>query len=411
MHTLLIPVGSLGDVHPFIGLGTVLKKRGHKVTVITNGYFRAVVERAGLGFIELGTAEEFHAVADNPDLWDPNRSFFVIAKQTKLALRPMYEVIKKHFIPGETVVAAGSLALSARIAEEKLKIPTAMIHLQPGIFRSVYDPPVFPTMSIPRWFPPFAVKAMYGLVDFMVDRVMAGEVNGFRRELGLKPVRGIFGDWWNSPRLTVGMFPDWFYTPQKDWPTSIKLTGFPLYDGDGVEVSAPGLKEFLDAGPAPVVFTAGSAMKMSGDFFKESVEACRILKCRGVLISRFDDQIPSNLPEGVRHFSYLPFSRIFPHAATVVHHGGIGTTAQALAAGVPQLVMPFTHDQPDNAARIECLGVGLSLASKKYHAEKVASILKILAEDQSFKKNARILAWKIDKSSGLEKTCDLIEAL
>lgn len=411
MRILLVPIGSAGDVHPFVGIGTVLKKRGHKITVVTNGNFRAVVEKAGLEFVEFGTAAEFHGLAGNPDLWRPRRSFFVLARLMKLSLRPLYQLIERLYVSGETVMAASSLALAARIAEEKLSIPTAMVHLQPGIFRSVYDPPAFPTMSIPRWFHPVAVKAMYRLADLVVDGVLAGAINTFRVELGLQPVRGILGAWWNSPRLTLGLFPDWFYTPQKDWAPSIRLTGFPLFDGDGLEAEAPGLNEFLSVGPPPVVFTAGSAMKIAGRFFHESVEACRILKCRGVLITKYPDQIPPQLPKDTRHFFYLPFSRVFPFASTIVHHGGIGTTAQALAAGVPQLVMPYTHDQPDNAARVERLGAGIAIRARKYNAKSAVNALRRLMEEPTFKSRALALAAGIDRTAGLEKTCDLIETL
>ena len=118
--------------------------------------------------------------------------------------------------------------------------------------------------------------------------------------------------------------------------------------------------------------TPGSAMRHAQEFFAESVAACQRLGRRGLLLTRFAEQVPTDLPETIRHLEYVPFSRVLPRAAALVHHGGIGTTAQALAAGIPQLVMPLAHDQPDNAARLERLGVGRTIAPRRYRAARAA---------------------------------------
>ena len=411
MKALLIPVGSAGDVHPFLGIGTRLKKRGHEVTVITNEVFGPLARRTGLDFIPLGSAAEFNELAKNPDLWDPRRAFFLIAKQVTQSLRPMYDTIKKNFVPGKTIVAAGSLALASRIAEEKLNVPTATIHLQPAVLRSYTDPPKLPSMSIPKWFPPFLVKMVYGLADQVVDRAMGQGVNKFRAELDLPPVKGIMDKWWSSPHLTIGLFPEWYAPSVKNFLPSLHLTDFQLFDGDGVENTDPDVEEFFKAGPPPVIFTAGSAMKVAHSFFEEAVRVSRRLNRRGALIARFAEQIPKNLPDGVRHFSYAPFSRIFPQAAVVVQAGGIGTTAQCLRAGVPQLVTPFSHDQPDNADRVVKMGAGLSLSAHMFKASAAAPLVEKLLDDPRFKENARMIAARFQNESGRDETCNLLEGL
>src|SRR5262249_16894786 len=130
-----------------------------------------------------------------------------------------------------------------------------------------------------------------------------------------------------------------------------------------------------DRGPPPVVFTAGSAMRQGHAFFAAAAEACRLMGRRGLLVTRYPEQLPSPLPEGVGHCRYMPFSQLLARSAALVHHGGIGTTAQAFAAGVPQLVMPMSHDQPDNAARVVRLGVGRSLPPRRFKAPAVARLL------------------------------------
>jgi UDP:flavonoid glycosyltransferase YjiC (YdhE family) len=254
------------------------------------------------------------------------------------------------------------------------------------------------------------IKFLYRLVDFVVDPLIAGPINQTRAELGLPPVKRIMGDYWHSPRLTLGLWPDWYAPPQKDWPASLRLTGFPLYDGAGLENTSPGLKEFLEEGSPPLVFTGGSAMRRGQKFFFESAKAAQILGCRAALITQFPDQLPKNLPPGVRHFSYLPFSQIFPHAAVIVHHGGIGTTSQALKSGRPQLIVPFSNDQPDNAARVKKLGAGDFLSPSAYRANKVAARLEGLMADTSLQQRCRNIVSQLDPSA-LERTCDLIEQL
>src|ERR1044071_2369843 len=159
---------------------------------------------------------------------------------TAPTIGPLLEVIKRRTVPGQTVVVGSSLAFGARIAEDAWKIPTAIVHLQPGVLRSVFAPPKFPTMSIPASLPATVIKFLYRLVDFVVDSLIAGPTNQTGAELGLPPVKRIMGDYWHSPRLTLGLWPDWYAPPQKDWPASLRLTGFPLYDGAGLENTSPG---------------------------------------------------------------------------------------------------------------------------------------------------------------------------
>src|SRR5205085_1334010 len=127
---------------------------------------------------------------------------------------------------------------------------------------------------------------------------------------GLPAVTRVFDGWAFSPDLVIGLFPEWFAPPPRDWPTQLKLTGFPLCDrGDNAELSSE-LTRFLAGGDRPIVFTLGTAMQFAKDFFASSVDACRLLRARGVLVTTFVDQLPRPLPPGVLHVPYAPFSRL-----------------------------------------------------------------------------------------------------
>ncbi|MDB5299956.1 MAG: glycosyl transferase [Phycisphaerales bacterium] len=412
MNVLLVPIGSHGDVHPFVGLGLALRARGHRVRVIVNPYFGPLVEQAGLELIPLGTADYYRQIISNPDLWKPTKGPRAVFRSLADLHRPVYEAVAAGNIPGETVVAASTLALGARVAHDKLGIPTATIHLQPAVFRSCINPPKMPGMltgpRVPRWM----IALQWKVIDAVaIDRTIGPALNAFRKELGLPRVKGIFREYMHSPRRVIGMFPDWFAPPQADWPPHARLTGFPLYDERGVSDLSPDLRQFLNEGKPPIAFTFGSAMQHAHELLEQSARACALLGRRGLLLTRHQEQVPQRLPTGVIHINFAPFSELLPHCAALVHHGGIGTASQALAAGIPQLILPHTHDQPDNAMRLEKLGVARTLSPKKYRADRVAQVLADLLGSEQVNASCAEVAERMKGGDPLEETCKLLEEL
>ncbi len=412
MNILLFALGSHGDVHPFVGIGLRLKQRGHHVAVAANDYFKPLVDHAQLEFISIGTAEEYRTLATNPELWNPLKGPQAVFQGTARYLRPMYDIAAEFARRPDAVIAASTLALGARIAQDKLGVPLASVHLSPAIFQSADAPPQFlPFSAVPRWTPrPIKSLMWRGLNKFM-DSMIGPPLNALRAELGLPPVKGIIRDYWHSPQLAIGLFPDWFAPPQRDWPKQVRLTGFPLYDEPDLSPMAQELIDFIEAGEPPIAFTPGSAMWRADDFFRTSADACAQLGRRGLLLTRHRDHIPPNLPPGVIHVHYAPFSQLLPRCAAFVHHGGIGSSAQALASGVRQLVVPFAHDQPDNADRLQRLGVAKVIPAGKYSTPRVAMLLRNLLGDPLIGDAAPQIRRKFDGLDAIGRTCDLIESL
>ena len=380
-HVMLLALGSSGDVHPFMGLGLALQRRGHRVTLATNDHFQALVERAGLTFASLGTTAEYASATNNPDVWHPRRGMQAIMDSGigDVAART-YDLLASQYVPGCTVAAGTVLAVGGRIAQDKLGLPYASVGFAPTVVRSLIDVPVHPALPITSASPRWLKRLMYALADTLVlDRTLGPHINPLRRQLGLAPVRGIVRQWWFSPQLNICMWPATFAAPQADWPGNSVLTGFPLYDESGTTPLPDAVRAFLHApGGPPIVFTPGSAMRFGQPFFAAAVGACQALGRRGLLLTRYPEQLPAHLPPGLLHADYAPFSQLLPHVSALVHHGGIGTTAQALSAGVPQLIMPMAHDQFDNAARVQRLGAGEALAREKFNAPRLAARLKAL---------------------------------
>jgi UDP:flavonoid glycosyltransferase YjiC (YdhE family) len=409
---LIVPVGSHGDVHPFIGIGLGLRDRGHRVRVIVNPHFDSIVRGAGLETIPLGTDAEYRELASHPDLWDRLRGPRYIFQKMAAMVPPVYHAITEHYVPGRTIVVHSTLAMGARVAQDKFGIPTATIHLQPAVIRSAMNPPILPGAILPRWLPVIGRKLILRFADhFVLDPMVAPQVNEFRATLGLPPMRRIIQGWWDSPQLVIGLFPEWYAPPQADWSPQIRLTGFPLYDERGVSPFDESLDDFLRSGSPPVAFTPGSAMWKADAFFAEGAKACKILGRRGLLLSRHADHIPGDLPEGVIHVPYAPFSELLPRCAAIVHHGGIGTTAQAMASGVPQLIMPFSHDQPDNADRVKELGVAEVLWPRQFTSRKIAAALTRILDNPKVKEACNAVARRFQSTDAIGRTCDLIEQL
>ncbi|CAN5586133.1 glycosyltransferase [soil metagenome] len=421
MKVLCVTIGSAGDVHPFVGIGIELARRGHDVAVATNGHFQSLVENAGLRFIELGKAEFYREGIKNPELWHRTKGFKRVLEWGVLPfVRPTYELIEREVAATiatggsvtDVVVVASTLALGTRVAQEKLGVPVVTVHLAPSVFRSLVDPPVLPGLFMPRWYPMWLKRGLMNFADKrIIDPIVAPAINPLLIELGLKPASGFFNHWWHSPLRVLGLFPDWFTSPASDWPAHLRLTGFPLYDEANVSGMSDELAKFLDNGPPPIAFTAGTAMVHGQKFFAASVAAAKRLGRRAVLLTRHPEQLPASLPEGVIHASYAPFSELLPRCAALVHHGGIGTTSQALQAGIPHLIYAMAHDQPDNAARIRRLGVGDTLRPRAYRPRRVARMLDALVKDPNVKANCVKIKMRFLGTHPLEKTCDEIEAV
>ena len=408
-------LGSFGDVHPFLGVSRELAARGHDVDFLANPFFEDAVRRAGLRFVSLGARETFEDALENPQMWTLRHGAKNLADALILPyMRPVYDWIAEHR-RGNTVVIAPVTAFGARVARDKLGVPLATLLLQPALVRSRESIPGLPLIPARRRLQflarPMRSAVMWGVDRLLFDPALARSVNAFRSELELPPRRRFFHEWVHSPELSIGLFPEWFGEPQSDWPTQVRCTGFPLFDEAGSRPIDAELERFLDAGSPPVVLTPGTAMKHGRRFFAAGIAACRRLGRRALLLTQFPDHAPSPLPPDVARFDYAPFSRVLPRAAAIVHHGGIGTSAQALRAGTPQLVHPFSFDQPDNAARLESLGVARTIFPLRFRAGRVARLLRELLESEGVREACAFHARRMLEDSGVDVTCRLIEEL
>lgn len=411
----MTPVGSAGDVHPFVGIGRLLHARGHDVTVITSAVFQELIEHSGLRFVELGNIEQMERVTRDRDLWHPLKGLPLILRTVGEGIERQYQHVADAVAtghPNRTVLVHHALSFGARCYEDKHGTPAATLHLAPSVFRSDYAQPVMvPGVEMSGW-PRWVKRCMWWMVDRLaVDRHIQPALNGFRRRLGLAAVRRPFRHWLHSPRRVIGLFPRWYAAPQPDWPAPSECTGFPLFDEAGRHELDDAVEHFIVDGEPPIVLTPGSANRQATRFFAVGIEAAQRLHRRALLLTRFPEQLPSPLPDHALHIPYAPLSQLLPRCAAIVHHGGIGTCAQGLATGTPQLIMPMGFDQPDNAARLRRLGAGDWLTPNHFDAPRVTRSLQDLINSAAVAQSCADIRQRIAHDDANGRTCELIEAL
>jgi UDP:flavonoid glycosyltransferase YjiC (YdhE family) len=184
-----------------------------------------------------------------------------------------------------------------------------------------------------------------------------------------------------------------------------------LWDTQAEAELSPEVRSFLEQGDAPIAFSPGSANREAHTFFEVAVDVCQSLGRRGILLTKYADQLPAKLPPTVRHFGFVPLSKVLAHTAALIHHGGIGSCAQGLAAGVPHLIRPMSFDQFDNSRRLVQLGVAEELSVSRFHATSVAGALSRLLSSPKVAAKCREFQPRCDGPAALASACDQLDAL
>lgn len=417
---VLTTYGSLGDLHPYMAIALELKQRGHQAVIATHEIYRSKVEAEGL---------EFHPI--RPDLFVSDTeqaqkimrramnttegTKYVICDLILPYLKDSYDDLMQA-VSGADLLVTHPVSYAGSLVVEKTGILWVSSVLAPISFLSAYDSSVLQTQFSQISLRPLG-PLINGLLLYFAKRSVRswGEpIQQLRAELGLPPGKNpLFEDQY-SPNLLLALFSKVFAKPQSDWPQQTCVTGFPFYESQGEAELTPELSEFLDAGSPPIVFTLGSsAVGDAGNFYIESAIAAKKLGYRAVLLIGKDkgNELPQSLlSKDIAVFDYAPYSKVFPRSIAIVHQGGIGTTAQALKSGRPMLVMPYSHDQPDNAARAERLGVARTIKRTCYTSERAIAELKQLLNNPKYNKRATEIGRQIQLEDAAQAACDAIEA-
>ena len=420
MRIVLSNIGTLGDINPLIALALELKRRGHAPVMALPEVYRVRIAPLEL---------EFHAI--RPDI-DPNNNVLVemvydIKHGTENGLRnflfPSLRQTYDDLLDAATkpvradLMLLGELNYAGPIIAEVTGIPWASYVLAPLSFFSAFDPPVLP--PYPKLAKADKKVPGFGRVIKRVARFASRKwpapIYALRKELGLPRGENPLFDAKHSPYLVLALFSRILGVEQKDWPPNTLIAGFAYYDADaGNAKLPPHLADFVAAGKPPAVFTLGSAAVLAaGNFYEVSAKAAIDLGLRAVLLIGTDprNRPTQSLPESICVAEYAPYSKLFSSASVVVHQGGVGTTAQCLNAGKPMLIMPYSHDQPDNARRMKRLGVAEVIQKASYTPKRVTRKLRKILDDSALAAKAHAVAEQMRGEDGVKTACDALEAL
>ncbi len=420
VRIVLSNIGTYGDIHPLIALAVELKQRGHVPVMALPAVYATKIAPLGI---------EFHPI--RPDI-DPKNTILVemiydVKKGTERGLRdflfPSLHQTFDDLLHAATqpvradLLLVGELNYAGPIVADVTGIPWASYVLAPLSFFSAFDPPVLPPyrrLSRADRAVPGMGRAMRRLARF-ATRKWPEPIYELRRQLGLPRGANPIFDAKHSPYLVLALFSRVLGVEQRDWPAHALITGFCFYDAEnGNAELPPHLDKFLNGGPPPIVFTLGSAAVLAaGRFFDYSARAAIKMGVRAVLLIGKDERNRprQELPDSICVAEYAPYSALFSRASLVVHQGGVGTTAQCLRAGKPMLIMPYSHDQPDNARRMRRLKVSRTIQRGNYTPIRVARKLRKMLDEPNFARRAESVMRLLSHEDGTKTACDALEKL
>jgi rhamnosyltransferase subunit B len=330
-------------------------------------------------------------------------------------LEAFYEAVAAIAADRTTVVVGAELG--SFFAAEKFGLPFVSIACSPGTetsIRSRYDP-VHPERTLPPWAAWLARTGAGLALLFRINNALHGTLKTLRgggdtasppipeAAVRLRERIGLPREMRLRPDLFVCMWPEWFAHPQRDWPKQAVIAGFPLYP----RPSPAGAN--ASAGARPIVVTTGSVAGSQRDFYARALAACKALGREAFFVTPHKGDIPDGLPGTIRHLEHAPFNELFARAALVIHHGGIGTASYALAAGIPQIVMPMRGDQFDNGNRLSRLGIAEVLPPKATSPERLAHTASRLLGSRKVAQRCEYWKSRIDPDEGCRRAADWIE--
>ena len=356
-RAVVMAVGSGGDVAPMASLTAKLTDRGLESTLLAPERYQHFIEGTATKFQSIGADEVFSEVFYGSDIWHPLKGFGTAWRYYGAAMRSGLQILRQGWDSTDTVLVSSSFAVAARLAEELDGYRNTTVHLSPSIIFSAHQPSTWPSFSIPPAWPLFMKRWLVTAAErWATDPVIGAQVNPYRKELGLSPEKHFFSQWLHSPRRVIYAFPEWFAAPAEDWPVNGTFAGFP--DAINRNRLLPDkLESFLHDGNEPVVvITAGSAVASRPSWVDRMTDfsvkqGAHVVVIGPVSHSDREDKCVCRIP-------FAPFEALLGQVHLIIHHAGIGTMAEAMRAGIPQLLVPMAHDQADNAARLQKLGLG-----------------------------------------------------
>lgn len=386
INVVMSTIGTGGDVFPFVTMGRMLSARGHRVTLVTNACYEEAVRSADLLFEPIDSEEQARQmIRDGAAMASGHGLLTFVHRHVRPGIAREADAIRRHVVPGRTVLMTRSTpALAARIVADEQSLPLIGVLMAPANA---------------------AGRSLY--VD-IVTNALTDAVNDCRRRAGLSDVE----NWreWLSFETSIGLWPQWYGGIHSSWPGTLRLIGFVLAEHAVAHDSNASLPSLPSGRPLALV-TAGTGFFGGAGFFKTAIHGCCLAGCHAIVVCSQQELLPATLPDGcVAVPSVRSLAALMRRVAIVCHHGGMGTLGQALAAGIPQLVMAAGGDRPDNAERLTRLGVASAISLRERTPERVGAALRAVLDSGAVRLRCSELAVRCNEVPTADLLVGCVEA-
>ncbi len=414
MHITILAVGSRGDIQPYTALALGLKASGDRVRIATHRPYETRVREYGLEYAPLAGNPQEMVRTQQTKLWlETGRNPFLFMRRL-IPLRNMlfHDLLRDSWeaCQDTDAIIFSTLGVAGYHIAERLGLPAIYTPLQP--------------FTRTRHTPPFFMPA-----DLRLPQPVVWLAHLFFEQLIWQPFRQIFNRWRTS-QLGLSPLPFWGpyarlyrdclptlygFSPQvvpqeQDWPACHHATGYWIIQNPDDWVPSADLVRFLDAGPPPVYIGFGSMTHRDPVRIRQTIEsALAISGQRAVVLRGWGNLQPEKSNGRICTIDGAPHEWLFPRMAAVVHHGGAGTTAAGLRAGVPTVVVPFFGDQPFWGSRVKSLGVGPQpIPLRRLTAPKLARAISEAVTDQEMRARAALLGERLRSEDGVQSAVELV---
>lgn len=419
MKISIITFGSRGDVQPHIALGAGLQAAGHQVRLVTHELFEPLVRRLGMDFFPVQVNPRAIVEDEQGKQWlGSGNNFLQFFRRFSRIAAPL---IRQAMLDcwqacqGSNAIICSPLALcvTSSIAE-KLDIPCWIGAGQPLTPTGAFAIPFFP--PAPTWLPARASyhRLSYTLSARLFWQLLRAPINQARQELlNLPPLPAT----WLYEQVREQRLPVlYYYSPSilpspPDWGNRYCVTGYWFLHDDGDWQPSQALLDFLASGAPPVYVGFGSMNTQQAEKITEIVlETLARTKQRAVLSAGWGNiGGNSNLPDNVYKVEFVPHDWLFPQMAAVVQHGGAGTMAACLRAGVPPVVIPFFGDQPFWARRFHALGLTPQpIPQKRLTTERLTRAISTATSDEALQERVKAMSERIRAEDGVARAVEIL---
>ncbi|MCX7747755.1 MAG: glycosyltransferase [Clostridia bacterium] len=376
MRMVLVTLGSFGDISPFIWMGKTLAKQGNEIVFLANPYFEKNIANEGFDFRPIGTVEDYRTAttpfiptgnkfSDKGKRINASRRLFnyMFLKPVKVTYEIISELKSKDML-----ILNHFYAYGAKLAAEKHGLRNININLSPYWLKTFKK-----VGSLSSFFE----NKMTKLTNSFIDKQLFNKpINNLRKEIGLQPLQKSSIEWMFNG-MNLSLYPGWFQDFKLSDGIKIDFIGFPEHHEEKVLLPHD-IRVFLQKYEKPIVFTPGTAFENNKKFFSEAVLALEKLGKPGIFLTRFKESLPQKLPDNIIYMEFVPLDALLDKCSILVHHGGIGTSYQALKAGIPQIICYRMGEQKENARVLEAAGVCTSLFFDKIDSNLLIKNIKNL---------------------------------